>query len=149
MNQDMATFIAPLTLLLGGGLFAAGALSFLDIHFFKTKFGERAALAGGLALIVLTEFIFASSNMSARFFNGQRNDVLECRLAAETALPDERSKSSVVMHDHIVGCMNGLGYEWTARHSRCQEGPVATNPFCYLPVRPFDRIVTELQIRFE
>ena len=48
MDQDMVTFVAPVTLVLGAGLFAAGALSFLDIHFFKIKFGERAALAGGL-----------------------------------------------------------------------------------------------------
>ena len=79
MNGDIAKFIAPFTLILGAGLFAAGALSFLDIHFFKTKFGATAALAGGLALIVLTEFIFVTSAMSARFINGQRSDLLECR----------------------------------------------------------------------
>jgi hypothetical protein len=48
MNQDMMTFIAPLSLVLGAGLFAAGVLSFFDIHFFKNRFAERAALAGGL-----------------------------------------------------------------------------------------------------
>lgn len=145
----MATFVAPVTLLLGAGLFAAGALSFLDIHFFKTKFGERAALAGGLALIVVTEFIFASSSMSMRFLNGQRSNVLECRLDAETALPDERNKNSPIIHDHIIRCMNGFGYEWTTGHSRCKEAPVATNPFCYLPMQFFDRVVTEFQMKFE
>jgi hypothetical protein len=68
VNGDIAKFIAPFTLILGAGLFAARALSFLDIHFFKTKFGATAAC---LALIVLTEFIFVTSAMSARFINGQ------------------------------------------------------------------------------
>ena len=102
INQDMITFIAPLTLVLGAGLCAAGILSFLDIHFFKNKFAERAALAGGLALIVLTEFIFAASGMSMRFLNGQRSDLLECRLDAETAMPNERRTNSPMVHEHIV-----------------------------------------------
>ena len=146
MNGDIAKFIAPFTLILGAGLFAAGALSFLDIHFFKTKFGATAAC---LALIVLTEFIFVTSAMSARFINGQRSDLLECRLDAETALPEERHKDGPVMHDYIVRCMNGFGYEWTTGHARCKKAPFATNPFCYLPRRLFDRLVTEFQMEFE
>ena len=148
MNGDIATFIAPFTLILGAGLFAAGALSFLDIHFFETKFGQTAALAGGLALIVLTEFILVTNGMSTRFLNGQRSDLLECRLDAETALPEERHKDGPVMHDHIVRCMNGSGYEWTTNHARCKKAPLATNPFCYLPRRLFDRWVTEFQMEF-
>jgi hypothetical protein len=148
VNGDIATFIAPFTLILGAGLFAAGALSFLDIHFFKTKFGETAALAGGLALIVLTEFIFVTSAMSARFLNGQRSDLLACRLDAETALPEERHKDGPVMHDHIVRCMDGFGYEWTIGHARCKKARLATNPFCYLPQRLFDRLVTQFQMEF-
>jgi hypothetical protein len=146
VNGDIAKFIAPFTLILGAGLFAAGALSFLDIHFFKTKFGATAAC---LALIVLTEFIFVTSAMSARFINGQRSDLLECRLDAETALPEERHKDGPVMHDYIVRCMNGFGYEWTSGHARCKKAPFATNPFCYLPRRLFDRLVTEFQMEFE
>jgi len=146
VNGDIAKFIAPFTLILGAGLFAAGALSFLDIHFFKTKFGATAAC---LALIVLTEFIFVTSAMSARFINGQRSDLLECRLDAETALPEERHKDGPVMHDYIVRCMNGFGYEWTTGHARCKKAPFATNPFCYLPRRLFDRLVTEFQMEFE
>ena len=87
MNGDIATFITPFTLIFGAGLLAAAALSFLNVHFFKTKFGTTAAVAGGLALIVLTDFIFATSGMSTRVLNGQRSDLLECRLDGERALP--------------------------------------------------------------
>jgi hypothetical protein len=90
----MIALVSPVVLMLGAGLFAVGALSFLDIHFFEKRLTERAALAGGLSLIVLAELIFASSDMSTRFLNGQRSDVLECRLDAETALPEERHKDS-------------------------------------------------------
>jgi hypothetical protein len=146
---EMIAFVAPTILVLGAGLLAAGVLSFLDIHFLKTRLAERAALAGGLALIVLAELIFASSDMSMRFLNGQRSDVLECRLEAEAALPEERHKDSPVMQNRVVECMKGFGYEWTPSHTRCKEAPVATNPFCYLPTRGFDRTVTELLMLLE
>ena len=148
MNGDIATFITPFTLILGAGLLAAAALSFLDIHFFKTKFGATAALAGGLAFIVLTEFIFATTGTSTRFLNGQRHDLLECRLDAEGALPGERDKDGPVMQDHIVRCMNAFGYEWIAGNGRCNKAPSVTNPFCYLPRRLFDRLVTQFQMEF-
>lgn len=140
----MIAFVAPVILVLGAGLFAAGALSFLDIHFFEKKLAERAALAGGLSLLFLAELIFASSDMSMRFLNGQRSDVLECRLDLETALPEERHKDSRVMQVKIIDCMKKFGYEWDPHNARCKEGPVATNPFCYLPTRGFDRAVTKL-----
>lgn len=127
--MDMITFVAPLTLLLGAALFAAGAVSLLDVHLFKTTLAERIALVAGLTLIVLTEFIFAASNVSLRFLNGQRSDVLECRLDAETALPEERHRNSPDLQNRIVQCMNGFGYQWTANHKRCKEASVATNPF--------------------
>jgi hypothetical protein len=111
MNEGMVTFVAPLTLVLGAGLLAAGILSIFDIHFFKNKTAELAALAGGLALIVLTEIIFATSGPSTRFLNGQRSDLLECRMDAETALPLERHKNSRQIHEHILRCMSGFGYE--------------------------------------
>ncbi len=148
MNGDIAIFITPFTLILGAGLLAAAALSFLSVHVFKTKSGATAALAGGLALIVLTDFIFATSGMSTRFLNGQRSGLLECRLDAERALPGERDEDDPVMQDHIVRCMNAFGYEWTTSNGRCKKEPSAANPFCYLPRRLFDRLVTQFQMQF-
>jgi hypothetical protein len=141
---EMNAFMAPLTLVLGAGLLAAGMLSFLDIHFFKTGFAERAALAGGLSLIFVAELIFASSDISMRFLNGQRSDVLDCRLDAETVLPEERHKDSPLMQIKIIECMKRFGYEWGPDGARCEQATVATNPFCYLPSRGFDRAVTKL-----
>lgn len=149
VNEGMITFVAPLTVVLGAGLFAAGILSFFGIHFFKSKTRERAALAGGLALIVLTEIMFATSGLSTRFLNGQRSNLLQCRMEAESALPLERHKSSRLIHEHIVRCMSDYGYEWTEASRRCKEEPVSTKPFCYLPTRTFDRIVTQVQMAFE
>jgi len=140
----MIAFVAPLTLALGAGLLAAGILSLLDIHFFETRLADRAALAGGLSLIVVAELIFASSDMSMRFLNGQRSDVLECRLDAETASPEERHKDSPLMQINIIECMKRFGYEWAPSGARCKQATVATNPFCYLPSRRFDRPVTKL-----
>jgi hypothetical protein len=149
VNQDSTAFIAFLTLLLGSGLAAIGLLSLLGIHFLATKTRELAALATGLALIVASEFVFAFSGLSLRFLNAQRADVLECRLETERDFPQERHKDSIIMHDRILGCMTRYGYKWTTRHKRCKEAPVATNPFCYLPTKRFDHLVTELQMTFE
>jgi hypothetical protein len=147
--MEMLAFVAPVTLVLGAGLFAAGALSLIGIHFLKTRLAERIAFVAGLALIVLTEFMFASSNLSTRFINGQRADVLECRRDAETDLPMERHIDSPRLQSRIVECMNKFGYEWTVGHTHCREAPVATNPFCYLPTRQFDRLATKFLFLFE
>lgn len=149
MNEDMSAFMAPLTLILGGGLFALGALSFFGINYFKTKFAGGVAFAIGLAFIVATEFIFVTGSSSGRFFSGQKIDVTECELDGETKLPEERHKNSKVLHDYIVGCMAKLGYEWNADHEHCQEAQIATNSFCYLPMRPMARAIVKLQTRFE
>lgn len=147
MNAGMIAFVAPLVVLLGAGLFVAGLFSFFDIHFFKSKTAERVALAGGLALVVLAEFLFAASG--TRFLNGQRSDLLECRLEAETELPNERHNDSPAIHARILRCMEGFGYEWTTAQRKCKAEPVSTNPFCYLPKRLFDRVATEVQMMAE
>lgn len=46
----MISFVAPVTLILRAGLFAAGLLSFLDVHFFETRLAERVTFAADLAL---------------------------------------------------------------------------------------------------
>ncbi|MBI1868788.1 MAG: hypothetical protein HYS06_10935 [Methylocystis sp.] len=149
MNEGIATFIAPMTLLLGGGLFSVGLLSFLDLRFFKTKFQGKVALAAGLAFVLLTEFIFATSGASGRFLAAQKVDVTDCELDGETALPAERHKDSKILHAHIVTCMKELGYEWTTEHDHCKEGPISTNPYCYLPTHRLARVVNSFQMKFE
>lgn len=149
VGRDFAAFFAPFALLLGAGLIAVGVLSLLGVHFLASVWRERIALALGLALIVATEIAFAFSGMSLRFLNGQRADVLQCRQEAETNFPLERHKNSPIINDDIIACMKRNGYEWTSDHWRCQEAPVATNPFCYLPTKGFDRWFTRLQMALE
>jgi hypothetical protein len=76
-------------------------------------------------------------------------DALECRLNAETALPNEWHKNSPVIQDHIIRCMNDFGYEWTHGAQSLQRSAGRNDPFCYLPARFFDRVVIELQMKFE
>lgn len=149
MGQDFAAFVAPFTLLLGAGLLAVGLLSLVGVHTLASEWRERLALAAGLAFMLATQLLFAFGAQSHRFLNGQRADVLECRLEAERALPEERHKESLVLNDRIVACMTRLGYDWTTEHRRCRETPAATNPFCYLPQTPFDRWLTRLQTTLE
>jgi hypothetical protein len=147
--SEGAPFLAPLMLLFGAGLVAIGLLSLLGFHFLASRTRELSALAVGLASVLAAELLLASASASPRFFNAQRADVLECRLEAERDFPEERHKDSLVLNDRIIGCMTRYGYEWRPRPDRCKEAPVATNPFCYLPTKPFDRFVTQLQLTVE
>jgi hypothetical protein len=149
MNEDIAAFVAPLTLILGGGLLALGALSFIGVDYFDSKLKSRVAFAVGLAFIVATELIFVTSSSSGRYFAGLKLDVTDCELDGETKLPEERHKQSRVLHEHIVGCMERLGYEWNAEHEHCKEARIATNSFCYLPTRPLARAIVRFQTAFE
>jgi hypothetical protein len=149
MNEDISGFIVPLTLILGGGLVALGALSVFGLDFFKTKFAGGVAFAIGLAFIVVTELIFVTSSQSGRFFSGLKLDVTDCELDGETKLPQERNKNSKILHDYIVGCMERLGYEWNDDHDHCKEAQIATNSFCYLPTRPMARAIVKFQTAFE
>lgn len=149
MEQDFAAFFAPIAFLVGGVLLAVGVLSLFGAHFLSSVWRERIALALGLALIVVAEVAIAFSGVSLRFFNGQRADVLQCRQEAETNFPLERHRDSPLINDDIIACMKRFRYEWAADHPRCREAPVATNPFCYLPMQPFDRWLTRLQMALE
>jgi hypothetical protein len=150
MNEDIATFLAPFTLLVGGGLVALGLLSFINLNYFKTALRARLALALGLFFILATEALFVTSSSSGRYFPGQKLDVTDCEFMAERDNPLERGKNgSRVIHDNIVACMAGLGYEWTLEHEHCKEAPIATNAFCYLPKAALQRTLVAFQMRFE
>ena len=149
MNADFGTFFAPLTLILGGGLMALGLLSFLDLHFFKTKWHSKAALALGLTFLLATETMFLTSSAGGRYLYGQNNDVTDCEYEIERIFPQERGKHSEVIADNIRRCMDGLGYDWTTEHPHCLEAQLATNSFCYLPKKAFSRAIVAFQMKFE
>lgn len=149
MNEDIAAFVVPLTLILGAGLLALGGLSFIGVDYFDSKLKSRVAFAVGLAFLVATELVFVTSSSSGRYFAGIKIDVTDCELDGETRLPEERHKNSRVLHDDIVRCMARLGYEWNADHDHCKEAQIATNSFCYLPTRPLARAIVRFQTAFE
>lgn len=149
MNADIGTFFAPITLIIGGALLAIGLLSFLDLHFFKAKWRGKAALALGLAFILVTETMFVTSSAGGRYLYGQNADVTDCEFETEQAFPQERGKKSVVIDQNIRQCMDRLGYDWTTEHPHCQEAQLATNSFCYLPKKAFDRAIVAFQMKFE
>jgi len=146
MALDFSAFFAPIAFLIGSALVAVGILSLLGAHFLDSVWRERVALALGLACILAAEISIAFSGLSLRFLNGQRADVLQCRQEAEKNFPMERHKDSPVISDDIIACMKRFQYDWTPKQPRCRETPVAANPFCYLPMKRFDRWMTRLQM---
>ena len=93
MDNVLASFFAPITLLLGGGLVALGFLSFLDLNFFKTPLRAKIAFAVGLAFLFATEAMFLTSSGAGRYLAGLRLDVTDCEFKVEEAFPLEREQA--------------------------------------------------------
>jgi len=91
MDNVLASFFAPITLLLGGGLVALGFLSFLDLNYFKTKLRAKVAFAVGLAFLFATEAMFLTSSGAGRYLAGLRLDVTDCEFKVEEAFPLQRN----------------------------------------------------------
>jgi len=149
MNGGVAASLGVIPLLIGAGLVAVGLLSFLDIHFFKTRLQDKVALAVGLAFILATEALFVTSSGGGRYFEGQKADVTDCEYEVERAHPLERRANPGLIRDEIVKCMDRLAYEWTLEHKHCQQAKLATNAFCYLPKDAFPRAIASFQMKFE
>lgn len=149
MNEGIAPFLSPITLLLGAGLFVFGLLSLFDLNFFKTRTQGLIALALGLVFILATEAMFVTSGGSGRYFEGQKIDVTDCEYQIERDFPLERRENPKLVHDKIVACMDALGYDWSEDHYHCGEARLATNAFCYAPRAPMQRAIVAWQMRFE
>ncbi len=151
MEQDVSIFLAPVIIIVGGGLIASGLLTLFNYHFYKTKLQAVAALVGGIALIGALELMFLAGNsVSTVFFQAQRQQVTACELVGEAAHPEQRgTHNSSEIRKTIIGCLNEAGYEWAGDHRNCQEAPIATNPYCYLPTDFISRAFTHIQLIFE
>jgi hypothetical protein len=149
MNEGIAPFLSPLTLMLGGALLAIGLLSLLDLHFFKTKTQGKIALAVGLVFVVATEAMFVTSGASGRYFEGQKIDVTDCEYQIERDFPLERRANPKLIEQKIKACMDRAGYDWSEEHEHCREARLSTNVFCYIPRAPMQRGIVAFQMRFE
>jgi hypothetical protein len=149
MNEGIAPFLSPLTLIIGGGLLAVGLLSLLDLHFFKTKTQGKVALAIGLLFILATEGMFVTSGASGRYFEGMKIDVTDCEFQVERDFPMERRDKPQLIDQKIRACMDSLGYDWAETHEHCHEARLSTNVFCYLPRAALQRSIVAFQMRFE
>ncbi len=148
MNQDLAVFIVPFALVIACGLLAFGGLYFINIRFISSaRIAVAALVAGGLVLGVLEIILYGSST---GFLKAQQLQTSACELEGESAHPDaRRGADPAIIHKTIVSCMKDAGYAWETSHRHCKDAPVATNPFCYIPVDAFDRAITGIQMNFE
>jgi len=149
MNEGVATFFAPITLLIGGGLFAFGFLSIIGLQYFKTPLRGQIAMAVGLVFLIATESLFVTTSGSGRYFSGQQRDLTDCELQVEEGFPLDRTKKNGVIGAEIRKCMDKIGYDWIEDHDHCKEARLATNAFCYLPRSKFDRTLVAFQMQFE
>ena len=149
MNEGIAPFLSPLTLIIGGGLLAVGLLSLLDLHFLKTKTQGKIALVLGLAFLLATEGMFVTSGASGRYLEGQKIDVTDCEYQIERDFPSERRDNPKLIEQKIRICMDQLGYDWSDDHKHCQEARLSTNVFCYMPRAAMQRNIVAFQMQFE
>ncbi len=149
MNEGIAPFFAPFTLLIGGALLAIGLLSLFDLHFFKTPLRGKLSLAIGLAFMLATQVMFATSSAGGRYFEGQKALLTDCEYKVERDYPAERRDNPKLIGEKITACMGDMGYEWSSSHAHCAEAPIATNVFCYLPSGAMERRIVAFQMGFE
>jgi hypothetical protein len=148
MNQDLSVFITPFALIIGCALIAAGGLYFIDIRFLTSRVQAIAALVAGAVVLGVLEIVLAGASVS--FLKAQQVQTSACELEGETAHPEARLGADTnIIDEHIRACMRNAGYEWSPEHRNCKDAPVATNPYCYLPVGGFDRTITAFQLKFE
>ncbi len=148
MNQDIAVFMVPFAIAIGGVLIAAGGLYFINIRFVNSAPVAIASLIAGVIVYAFLEIILAGS--ANAFFKAQQVQTSTCELEGEAAHPEARlGKDQPIIHAAIVACMTKAGYEWSSQHRHCKEANVATNPFCYIPTSAFDRAVTGFLMKFE
>jgi len=148
LNQDLAVFFVPFGLMISCSLLAGGALFFMNIKFIpNARLAIAALVAGGLVLIVLEIILYGSAT---GYFKAQQLQTSACELEGESAHPEARQGADPkIIHETILACMKTAGYEWQGDHRHCKDAPVATNPFCYLPLEAFDRSITGFQMNFE
>ncbi len=149
MNEGIAPFFSPLTLIIGAALFTVGVLSLFDLHFLRTKTQGKIALIVGLLFIVATEAMFMTSGAGGRYLEGQRMDVTDCEYQIERDFPSERRDNPRLIEQKIKACMDNLGYDWSEDHKHCQEARLSTNVFCYMPRDSMERTIVAFQMRFE
>ena len=149
MNEGIAPFFSPLTLIIGGALLAVGILSLFDLHFLKTKAQGKVALVLGLVFLVATEAMFVTSGAGGRYLEGQKMDVTECEFQIERDFPNERRDNPKMIEQRIKSCMDQMGYDWSEDHTHCQEARLSTNVFCYMPRDSMQRSIVAFQMRFE
>jgi hypothetical protein len=148
MDQNLTIFLAPLLIIVGGGLIAFGGLTLFGLDFFfKTKSQAVLGICAGLLLLGVLEIRFYGS--SATFFENQKVAVSYCHVVAEAANPGQRGTRSDAINKSIAGCLTKEGYEWSPKHRRCKEAPLAMNEYCYLPTASFSRLITKMQLLFE
>ena len=148
MNQEMAVFLVPLLLAVGAVLTTGGGLYFFGIQFLANARQAGAALAGGLFIFAILQILLYGS--ATAFYNAQQLQTSDCELQGESAHPEARQGADpTALHQAITACMKRPAMSRSESTGGCKDAPVATNPYCYLPVDGFDRAITSLQLSLQ
>ncbi len=87
MDQNLTIFLAPILIIVGGGLVAFGGLTLFGLDLvFKTRTQAILGICVGLVLLGVLEIRFYASGAS--FFENQKVVVGYCHVEAEKANPE-------------------------------------------------------------
>lgn len=140
-------FTLGLFVIVAGGVAFSGGAAALKQTRDSLSPGIVFAAAGLIFVAGISVHFTGSSNTA--FLKGQMARATQCELEGESVHPDSRGGKTGVIARHIVSCMASAGYDWSETASRCQDAPVATNGYCYVPATWFDRTITTAQLAFD
>ena len=153
MNAELTALAMGTAFLIGFIMVVAGGIGFMKSQL--VLFDSRSKLAQGVVfaaaglMFVGGMSVHFTGSTNTAFLRGQRAQTSSCELSSEAAHPDQRGGSKGVIGRAIVQCMQSAGFEWNLGEAQCQEAPVATNSYCYLPKARFARAVTLAQLAFD
>jgi hypothetical protein len=153
MTADITALIMGAAFALGFIMVVFGGVGFMKSHLVllqtRSRLAQSVVFASAGLMFVLGMTVHFTGSTNTAFLRGQRQQTSACELASEAAHPNARGGSSGVIGRDIIACMKGAGFEWTQELAQCNEVPVATNSYCYLPRTRFDRTITLAQLAFD
>ncbi len=153
MTPELTALFMAVAFALGTVMVVVGGMGFMRSNLVlmqtRSRLAQGVVFAAAAFMFVAGIGVHFTGSSNTAFLKGQMQRASQCEMEGEAAHPDARGGSTGVIGRHIVACMNASGFQWAQDEARCQEAPMATNGYCYVPAAWFDRAIVTAQLAFD